>query len=133
MLEDKKVIAANHAFYAAYRFADFAAMDSIWSKREDVALYGPGGRVISGHRELIEHWRLRLEHLPTPDIQPKRPTVFRTRSCAMVICAEAIDTRVYSATNIFAKEDGRWLLTHHHTSGPSIFRIAGHSAPRTRH
>ena len=124
MLEEQKIMAANYAFYAAYRFADIKAMERVWSALDDVAMYGPSDRSIVGHDAVMNHLRRRLEDLPTPDIRPRGPAVVKTRTSALVICIEDIDGRQQTATNIFRKENGRWRLTHHHTSGPSVFRVA---------
>ena len=133
MSEEQRILAVNYAFYAAYRFADVRAMERVWSVLDDVALYGPSNRSIVGRDAVMGHLRRRLEENPTPDIRPREPAVIKTRTCALVICIEEVDGRRQTATNIFRKENSRWRLTHHHTSGPSIFRVAGSTSKPILH
>ncbi len=122
MQEEKKILAANYAFYSAYRFADFKAMNQSWAKDGDIAMYGPGQRSISGRDALLSHWRRRLNDTSIPDIRPKKPAVIQVGSCAIVVCEEDHGDVTHIATNVFVKHDGRWNLINHNTSGLDAFR-----------
>ena len=111
--EKAEVLAANGRFYAAFRGADFEAMDALWSRRRDVSVFHPSWPGISGRRDVMESWfRIMIEGTP-PDIRPLDPLVILTGATALVICDEAVGDSRMIATNVFVKEDGAWHMTHH--------------------
>ena len=108
-----EVLAANKAFYAAFRAADFEAMDVLWSRNREVTVFHPNWPGISGRQDVMESWfRIMIEGSP-PDIEPAAPVVILTRMTALVICDELIGDNRMIATNVFVKEDGAWRMTHH--------------------
>ena len=111
--EKAEVLAANGRFYAAFRGADFEAMDVLWSRRREVTVFHPNWPGISGRRDVMESWfRIMIEGTP-PDIRPLDPLVIQTGGTALVICDEAAGDSRMIATNVFIKEDGAWRMTHH--------------------
>lgn len=113
MTQRDQVLAANRAFYAAFRAGDFATMDELWSRRRPVAVHHPDWPAIDGREAVMESWRQILFAGVPPDIHPLHPTVILTERVAMVICEEALGGARTIATNVFVLEPGGWRLTHH--------------------
>lgn len=112
-VEEKRVRIANEAFYAAFRAADFDAMNNLWSKTRSVAVYHPNWQGITGRDSVMASWyRIMVEGAP-PEIFPKSQTVILNRNAAFVLCTEDMGGVQTIATNTFVLEDGQWRLTHH--------------------
>jgi len=111
--EKSRILFANEAFYAAFRAADFKAMDALWSRRRNVAVYHPNWQGIMGRDGVMASWyRIMVEGAP-PDVFPHDQVVIQARKAAFVICTEDTGGAQTIATNTFVKEDGIWRLTHH--------------------
>jgi ketosteroid isomerase-like protein len=118
------VLAANQAFYRALSALDLAAMENIWAQDPDVLYIGPF------HRKLIIGWpAVRAEFVANKanvaeiSVKPLNMRVRVNGDTAWVFGAEegaALPKVGISAsgsnfvTNIFRKEDGRWLMVAHH-------------------
>lgn len=114
--DKKKVLAANYAFYAAFRFADFEAMAGLWSPTDRVAAARPGGAEIRGREAVLSSWQQLMRSGTPPDVRPRDPVVIVSGTVAFVICTEDHDDVRMLATNIFVKRGFRWLLTEHRAS-----------------
>ena len=112
-VEDKRVRIANEAFYAAFRAADFDAMDALWSRSRSVAVYHPNWQGITGRDAVMASWyRIMVEGAP-PEIFPHDQIVILSGNGAFVICTEHMGGVQTIATNTFVFEEGQWRLTHH--------------------
>lgn len=111
------ILAANEAFYAAFRAGDHAAMDALWSARRDVACVHPGSEPLHSRADTLDSWREILDG-STP-IQCIHPRVHQLGDAAFVICGEQMPGGVLVATNVFVREGGDWRMVHHH-AGPGV-------------
>jgi ketosteroid isomerase-like protein len=118
------VSAANQAFYAALSALDLAAMENIWAHDPDVLYIGPF------HRKMVIGWpAVRTEFVANKanvaeiSVKPLNMHVRVNGDTAWVFGAEegaALPKVGISAsgsnfvTNIFKKQDGRWLMVAHH-------------------
>jgi ketosteroid isomerase-like protein len=118
------VLVANRAFYAALSALDLAAMEKIWAHEADVLYIGPF------HRKMVIGWpAVRTEFVANKanvaeiSVKPLDMHVRVNGDTAWVFGAEegaALPKVGISAsgsnfvTNIFKKEDGRWLMVAHH-------------------
>ncbi|MEL6873089.1 MAG: nuclear transport factor 2 family protein [Pseudomonadota bacterium] len=117
----REVLAANRAFYAAFRSADYDRMLSLWSERDAVSVLHPGCGEISGRDAVMASWFRILASGNAPDIYAEDETVIVTGGRAFVICVERIGPSTIAATNLFVREGRTWRLTHHQaTSFPSL-------------
>lgn len=116
MGERRRVLAANEAFYAAFRAADFDAMESLWSKRRKVSVYHPNWPGIDNRDAVMESWYRILVAGDPPQVSATEPTVVMTEMTALVICREDLGGANLIATNVFVLEDGAWLMTNHQAS-----------------
>jgi ketosteroid isomerase-like protein len=110
------ILAANEAFYDAFRREDPTAMNEIWAVHAPVACIHPGWHALSGRDRVMASWRAIMEN-GAPPIRCVAPRVQRLGDTALVICEEHVQGDRLIATNVFVHEDGRWRIVHHH-AGP---------------
>ena len=119
-IDEKKqaVIAANEAFYVAFRSKDLDAMDAIWAKKTKVAVIHPGWNTLVGRDEVMASWHRIIASGGAPKIESVQPIVLLRNDSAVVLCYEKADNSYLAATNVFVLEDGDWRMIHHH-AGPA--------------
>lgn len=117
MTDEERVLAANEAFYAAFRARDIAAMDAMWARSHAVAVYHPGWPGIEGREHVMESWYRILAEGAPPDVRPVEPTVILNGTAAVVFCTEDLGESRAIASNTFVREDGAWRLIHHQAAG----------------
>jgi ketosteroid isomerase-like protein len=113
---DTAILAANEAFYDAFRREDHAAMNEIWARRTPVACIHPGWDALHGRDHVMASWRAIMEH-GAPPVRCVAPQVVHLGEAALVICEEHIADGRLIATNVFVHEDDQWRIVHHH-AGP---------------
>ena len=116
--------AANSAFYEAFANGDMAAMEAVWSTREDLACIHPGWQALVDRHAVMESWRSILAS--PPPVRCIGARVFVNTTLAHVICYEGLGEGMLVATNIFRKEEGGWRVIHHQ-AGPA--RTVQEAAP----
>jgi hypothetical protein len=114
MSTEADVLAANEAFYAAFRLRDADAMDRLWSRHTKVACIHPGWDALVGREAVVASFRAILGGDP-PALRCGGATVHVIGEAAFVVCTERIapDGPRLVATNVFVLEDGTWRLAHH--------------------
>jgi ketosteroid isomerase-like protein len=113
MAED--VLAANLAFYDAFRKGDADAMDALWARTAPVACAHPGWTVLVGRERVMSSWRGILDGEP-PLVRCAEARAHVLGDAAFVTCEERLPGVRLSATNIFVREDDAWRMVHHHAS-----------------
>jgi ketosteroid isomerase-like protein len=113
---DTAILAANEAFYDAFRREDPTAMDELWARQAPVACIHPGWDALLGRDRVMASWRAIMEN-GAPVIRCVAPRVQRLGDVALVICEEHVGDGRLIATNVFVHEDGHWRLVHHQ-AGP---------------
>lgn len=122
--EDSKasVLAANARFYNAFRNGNLAAMQSLWSKNDNVCVVHPGVSGISGYDLVMGSWEFVWADYEFPlDIETKDVQAHVKGDVGYVTCIEMVRTRGSSwgrqfATNVFERIDGQWHICVHHAS-----------------
>lgn len=107
------VLAANEAFYTAFRNGDYTAMQTLWSDHHEVTVYHPGWPGILGREEVMESWHRILEVGRPPNVKALSANVIVNGKTAMVTCTEDLGEVRMVATNTFAKEASGWKLIGH--------------------
>jgi ketosteroid isomerase-like protein len=115
--EQKQVLSANEAFYAAFRGRDLKAMDAIWAQKAEVAVIHPGWPSLNGRKNVMESWRGIMDS-GAPNIHSVDPKAYIMGDSAFVICYEDVGGGFLIATNIFVHEGGTWRMVHHQ-AGPT--------------
>lgn len=131
---EKAVLAANEAFYDAFRNRDMAAMQSVWSARTLVVCVHPGTDSVEGIDKVMTSWSSILRHPKAPRVTCSRSRVQVLGTTAVVTCLEGIasESPRLVATNVFVLEEGQWRLAHHHAAPLSLEApraAARHRAP----
>ncbi|MDA7946021.1 MAG: nuclear transport factor 2 family protein [Hyphomicrobiaceae bacterium] len=116
--QKRLVLAANEAFYVAFRSKDLDAMDAIWAKKTKVSVIHPGWNTLVGRDEVMASWHRIIKSGGAPEIHAIQPIVLLTGASAVVLCYEKADGSYLAATNVFVQEDGAWRMIHHH-AGPA--------------
>jgi len=124
MTEKDKVLSANLEFYRAFTTRDANAMDRLWALALPVSCVHPGWMALRDREAVMRSWRDILANPEAPRIMCHDEDAVLYGDVAVVTCEEALDDNTLVATNIFARQDGSWLLVHHQ-AGPLLMR-AGH-------
>lgn len=117
MSPESDAIAANAEFYEAFNRHDVGAMDVLWARQHPVACVHPGWNLLRSRNEIMASWEAILTNPGQPRIVAGGAEAIVIGESAVVICREFVGGAPLLATNVFAREDGRWRLVHHH-SGP---------------
>ena len=103
---------------------DVAPMKSVWSHADDVAYMGPGGSIKIGWSKVWKDWEAQAACKLGGEVRAKDVHFVVNGDLAVMYAREVgentniggrrekVDIRV---TNIFRKEDGKWLMIGHHT------------------
>ncbi|HEX6029813.1 MAG TPA: nuclear transport factor 2 family protein [Tepidiformaceae bacterium] len=111
------VVAVNETFYEALNRRDIAAMDVLWSRRQAVACIHPGWQALRTREEIMASWEAIMSNPQQPRIVAGGAEASVLDDVAIVVCREFVAGASLLATNVFAREEGRWRIVHHH-SGP---------------
>ena len=122
------VLAANEAFYAAINSRDPEAMAALWSASQPVYCVHPGWNVLSGRDAVLESWYAIMANPDQARVLSGAEQVHVLGELAYVVCRELVEGAPLAATNVFAREDGRWRLVHHHAS--AIVMLPSFELPR---
>ena len=105
MTDHDAVLAANLEFYRAFAMRDLDAMDAIWARRTPVACLHPGWTALKDRDAVMESWATILSNPGAPP---------RIACLALVLCEEELEGGTLAASNLFVREDGAWMIAHHH-------------------
>jgi translation initiation factor 2A len=113
---------ANRRFYEAFASGRIEAMAAVWGRGDHVQTIHPGAGVISGRDDVIESWRAVLKgvrprafRITAEDVRVYASDAHGYVTCTEVVEADDARGRT-AATNIFEKQGGKWVMTHHHGS-----------------
>ncbi|MDY6783102.1 MAG: nuclear transport factor 2 family protein [Cyanobacteriota bacterium] len=118
------VLAANEAFYRAFKQRDIQAMSWVWFQGEGSICVHPGGKAIAGWENIRNSWERIFGNTNDLEIEVEVVAVEVTEAVAYVVVVENImqivgGRRFYAqsvATNIFRNMAQKWVLVHHHGS-----------------
>jgi ketosteroid isomerase-like protein len=121
------VKAANQAFYAALSARDISAMQKVWSTEADSENIGPRDKAaIIGWDSIQKGFERLFGSLS--ELKVSMTTEPRIKIVGAVAWASGVEqaqrkdktgtatSGTNLATNIFQKQDGRWLMVYHHAS-----------------
>jgi ketosteroid isomerase-like protein len=115
---------ANARFYRAIESLDISRMDPVWSHGDHVRCIHPGWHLLAGWDAVRQSWETIFRNSHEMRFSIGNVDVHVTGDFAWITCSEnilshargqiAVTTLV--ATNAFEREDGAWLMIHHHAS-----------------
>jgi ketosteroid isomerase-like protein len=126
-----EVLAANRAFYRAFRDRDTGAMERLWAEGVELVCVHPGWEALTRRRDIIESWRGILESPDSPPIRCQEESVRFVADTALVVCVEMIGERALVATNLFVRENDTWRMALHHAT-PTARAPATRRAPEAK-
>lgn len=117
MTDEEAVLAANAAYYRAFRMSDFVAMSKIWADG-DVSCIHPGWAALLGRHAVLESYRGILNNPNQDRVEHVRDTAVISGDDGRVFCIEVIEgaAMALAATNWFRRTNGEWRLIHHQAS-----------------
>lgn len=118
MSDRDAVLFANEAFYAAFNGRDYEAMDGLWARQSPASCIHPGGGPIFDRDAVMASWEGILGNESQAEILALGPRIRLYGDYAAVICFEVIAGSNLIATNVFVRENRKWMLVHHQ-SGPT--------------
>lgn len=117
---------ANDAFYEALSARDTSAMMKLWSYRTEIRHIGPRNRTVNvGLDAAMKNWEALFAAFPDFKITCEQGYIRINGSTAWVSIIEKarwkneageVQTATHFGTNIFEKQDGKWLMVYHHGS-----------------
>ena len=110
------VLAANRAFYMAFRERDTSAMEHRWALQHPVSCIHPGWAPLVGRQTVMASWKAIFGSPDPPRVEMTDPHAVVVGSAAFVTCVEHLTDATIAATNVFVEEAGEWRLVHHHGS-----------------
>lgn len=129
MTDSDAVLAANLEFYRAFTARDLPAMDALWARRAPVACLHPGWTALIDRDAIMESWTGILSNPDAPRIACFDEEVFLYGGdVALVLCEEELDGGTLAASNLFVRENDKWLIAHHH-AGQIVRREAERRRP----
>jgi ketosteroid isomerase-like protein len=114
---EDEVLAANGAFYRAFRDKSYADMLEVWATSDNLSCVHPGWNLIAGRDAVLESWQRILGNPEQVRVVSGGATASVYGDVAVVACREFVAGTPLVATNVFVREGGRWRMLHHH-SGP---------------
>ncbi len=128
----ERVNAASQVFMAAISARDIQAMEKLWAHEPYVTFIGPlSTTIVVGWEGVKKAWEMRFGQFDRVTISLAESHVHTNGNVAWAVGAEKVellrkngDTLSFDAfvTNVFEKQDGRWLLVSHQAT--PMFREA---------
>ena len=115
MTEEEAILAANAAYYRAFRMGDDALMGRVWHDGAITCVH-PGWPPIHGRAAVLASYRGIMSNPNQPEVACQEEQVFVTCDVARVICVEAVAGVRLIATNLFLREGENWRMIHHQAS-----------------
>ena len=126
----ERVNAASQVFIAAIAARDIRAMEKVWAHESYVTFVGPlSTSIVVGWDGVRKAWEMRFNQFDRVTISLAESHIHTNGPVAWVVGVETVqllrktgDTVSFDAfvTNVFEKQDGRWLMVSHHAT--PIFR-----------
>lgn len=134
--DEDEVLSANQRFYEALRALSLSQMDAVWLQEDWVTCLHPGWELLLGWQEIRRSWAEIFQSTLKLLVSISRPLAHVSGDTAWISCienvtstnADSITTAAIEATNIFVRQQGQWLMVHHHTSPIPGRQAAGTSA-----
>lgn len=116
-----RVTEANDKFYDAFRSTDVNKMREIWGEGHHVQCMHPGLPCVSSSDEVLQSWEMVFSGMPegtgfnitTHDVQLHAGHDWGVVTCIEQVYSNGEKGNVLAATNVFERQNGRWVIIHH--------------------
>ncbi len=122
------VKAANAAFYAALSSRKISAVENVWAKEGKVFnIFGAAKKPLVGWGAIKTGYEGLFKRFVELSVAIPEPLIRLDGDTALVVGVETLEAKLATGetaslrlptTNVFAKQGGRWLMIHHHSSRP---------------
>jgi ketosteroid isomerase-like protein len=124
MNDSEEVENANSKFYQAFERLSIDDMEQVWSHGDNTVCVHPGWDLFTGWLAIRESWIRIFQNTQAIRFVITNTKIKVTNDIAVVVCLENIENVVDGqevkfgvlATNIFERQNGKWLMIHHHGS-----------------
>ena len=120
------VSAANLAFDRALSARDINAVEKVWAAGPYVIAVHPASKIlIVGWDAVRKSWEGTFDRFSEVSVSTKEPQIHVTQNIAWVVGVESVQGKFKNGdpvsfaaftTNMYEKQDGRWLMVLHTTS-----------------
>lgn len=126
---DTEVENANIRFYEAFESLSIDKMEEVWSHKDGTICVHPGWDLFTGWLAIRESWVRIFQNTEAIKFVITNTKIRIVNDIAIVVCLENIESKVDGedvrfgvlATNIFERQNNKWLMTHHHGSTVSNY------------
>ena len=118
-------LAAEEAFYAAFRALDLEQMRAVWTDSANASCIHPGGGLLQGTQAVLESWAEIFRESAPPRISHRLVQASTDDHLAVHTVQEDVSSgsgrqAIVLATNIYGFIDGGWRMLAHHASLPLV-------------
>ncbi|MCH8028370.1 MAG: nuclear transport factor 2 family protein [Candidatus Dadabacteria bacterium] len=118
------VLEANDKFYQALGTRDLDLMETVWVCDSRSKCVHPGWTMLNGWDAIKQSWENTFDPVDLLEIKLSEVSVEISGDVAWVMCVQQltyisrapVGVNLSLSTNIFRREDGVWLMVHHHAS-----------------
>ncbi len=124
MDDSEEVEKINNNFYQAFESLSIEQMEDVWSHNDNTICVHPGWDLFTGWLAIRESWVRIFQNTQAIRFAITNTKIKVFKDIAIVVCIENIENVVDGqevkfgvvATNIFERQNKKWLMTHHHGS-----------------
>ncbi|HLE34951.1 MAG TPA: nuclear transport factor 2 family protein [Nitrososphaerales archaeon] len=124
MSDSEEVENCNSKFYQAFESLSIQRMEEIWSHNDNTVCVHPGWDLFTGWLAIRESWVRIFQNTQAIKFVITNTKIKIVKDIAIVVCLENIENVVDGeaikfgviATNIFERNNKKWLMVHHHGS-----------------
>ena len=124
MSDSEEVENCNSKFYQAFESLSIQRMEEIWSHNDNTVCVHPGWDIFTGWLAIRESWVRIFQNTQAIKFVITNTKIKIVKDIAIVVCLENIENVVDGeaikfgviATNIFERNNKKWLMVHHHGS-----------------
>ncbi len=124
MADSTEVERINSKFYQAFESLLIEKMEEVWRHRDNTICVHPGWDLFTGWFAIRESWLRIFQNTDSMKFVITNTKIRIVNDIAIVVCMEHIESVIDGekvkfgvlATNIFERQNNKWLMIHHHGS-----------------
>jgi len=124
MADSTEVERINSKFYQAFESLLIEKMEEVWRHSDKTICVHPGWDLFTGWLAIRESWLSIFQNTDSMKFVITNTKIRIVNDIAIVVCMEHIESVIDGekvkfgvlATNIFERQNNKWLMIHHHGS-----------------